>query len=336
MRSAPVPFVVLLLLAPAAAAAGAGMDARSLAWETSEALPAAYATTWAGAWIQHDGWGAFDADVDAALAAGATPLVQFWYWGDSIAPACVANGCHDALHDADLSRDAWFAMGRTLGDHLAARLEGRSAIVIVETEFNKNGMDAPDAAAAFDADLARMAGVLHATPGVRVGVGFGDWAHENWARFPQAVAAADLVGFQAMRASTRHADAEYRAAPDAIVAAARELQARFGKPLLLGDLALSSWGGAGGEALQADVLRALAERAPELRAAGVEGVAYRSLRDDPSMDPANYFGEAERAWGLERADGSAKPALDAWRSLAAAWDEPSLQLRAPAWKTEAP
>ena len=39
---------------------------------------------------------------------------------------------------------------------------------------------------------------------------------------------------------------------------------------------------------------------------------YRQLADDPKFDTSNYHGVAERYWGLIRADGSNKPALDAF------------------------
>ncbi len=46
---------------------------------------------------------------------------------------------------------------------------------------------------------------------------------------------------------------------------------------------------------------------------------YRNLVDE-NMDPANYFGYAERHWGLVRGDGGAKPALATWQGAAAtAW-----------------
>jgi len=50
-------------------------------------------------------------------------------------------------------------------------------------------------------------------------------------------------------------------------------------------------------------------RMDEFRAAGVQGMIWRMLVDDPAFDTANYHGEAERHWGLLYADGSAKPAF---------------------------
>jgi hypothetical protein len=56
-------------------------------------------------------------------------------------------------------------------------------------------------------------------------------------------------------------------------------------------------------------LDALFKRIGELNNAGVRGVSYCTLMDNPSFDTSNYHGIAERYWGLLRADGSEKPAF---------------------------
>ncbi|OFW02741.1 MAG: hypothetical protein A3I61_16375 [Acidobacteria bacterium RIFCSPLOWO2_02_FULL_68_18] len=50
--------------------------------------------------------------------------------------------------------------------------------------------------------------------------------------------------------------------------------------------------------------REIFRRMDEFRAAGVQGMVWRMLSDDPAFDTANYHGPAERHWGLLRADGS--------------------------------
>ena len=55
----------------------------------------------------------------------------------------------------------------------------------------------------------------------------------------------------------------------------------------------------------------LADR--RLRDAGVQGLIWRILTDDPKFNTANYHGMAERHWGLLRADGTAKPAFEPFR-----------------------
>jgi len=57
------------------------------------------------------------------------------------------------------------------------------------------------------------------------------------------------------------------------------------------------------------VVRDIFARLGEFRAAGVQGMVWRMLADDPAFDTANYHGMAERSWGLLHADGSPKPAF---------------------------
>lgn len=57
------------------------------------------------------------------------------------------------------------------------------------------------------------------------------------------------------------------------------------------------------------MIRDIFSRMDELREAGVQGMIWRMLADDPNFNTANYHGTAERHWGLLRADGSPKPAF---------------------------
>ena len=287
-----------------------GMDVPSLAYLHERGGAADFGAIWAGAWLQDGGWDDFEALLDEAARRNATPVIHFWYWGDSIGPACVSDGCWDALHGQPLSVDGW----RALTAELAMRVEGRGAIVVLESEFNKNGIDSPAYAPRFDALLVEQMRVLQAA-GARVATGFGAWAPESWPLFAGAVAQADLVSLQAMRATTRDTEASYRGVVDATVEHAATLRELSGKPVLLSDVALSSHG-EGHEALQAETLAALLDASPRLVDAGVVGLVYRAVRDDPAMSLENYFGLAEQHWGFVRADGSAKPALDVWLDAA--------------------
>lgn len=272
----------------------------------------AFGMYWVGAWVQTSGWGGVDAALDKAYASGTTPVLQFWYWGDSISPTCVENGCYDALHGQQLSRAAWSSMASTLASKIAAKMGGREVIVIVESEFNKGGIDSLSYAPTFDAHLEQQMATLKKTQGVKVVLGFGNWGQSNWERFPKAIAASDLLGFQTMRGSTRDSLASYQGAVDAIRNASAYLNGRFAKPTLLHDLALSSYPEPTYLAYQEAEVKELFARKDELAGVGLVGVVYRGLRDNPGMDLANYYGEAERHWGLQYADGSAKPALQHW------------------------
>jgi hypothetical protein len=97
-----------------------------------------------------------------------------------------------------------------------------------------------------------------------------------------------------------------------LIAGAKYVQATFGKPSLIVDLALSSYPAAQYEPRQAAVTEELFTRLPELKKAGVRGILYRMIADDPRFDTSNYHGVAERHWGMLRADGSEKPAFAAF------------------------
>src|SRR5687767_14212707 len=111
-----------------------------------------------------------------------------------------------------------------------------------------------------------------------------------------------------LRSSVRE-ESHYGDAVDTMISSARYLQSAFGKPSLVTDLALSSFPSGDFERAQALVAAQVFARIGELKDAGVRGVLYRMLVDNPAFDTSNYHGEAERHWGLLRADGSEKPAF---------------------------
>jgi hypothetical protein len=89
------------------------------------------------------------------------------------------------------------------------------------------------------------------------------------------------------------------------------LSESFELPVLLAYVAISSY--QGWESAQVRVLEDLAARRVALQRAGVFGLVYFQLRDDPAHE--GYFGPAEPHFGLVRADGSPKPGLAAFRKL---------------------
>jgi hypothetical protein len=182
---------------------------------------------------------------------------------------------------------------------------GADAIVIVETEFNKGGIENYEA---FDGYLLDQIVELHRVPGTKAIVGFGNWGLSNWARFDRAASAADFVGTQLLRSSVRDAST-YQQAVDTLVSGATHLQNTFRKPSFIIDLALSSYPSAEYELYQEAVVRQLFQRMGELKNLGVTGIVWRAIVDDPTMDLSNYHGMAERYWGFVRADGSEKPAF---------------------------
>ena len=310
-----VLLVVVTMVPPPAHAASSpmrfGMDIDSIDGQTTAGVKPDYAMIWIGPWTLKWGWGGPDAALARAKAAGVTPVIQFYYWGDDISVACLENGCQSGLHDAPKNKANWQLLADQTSEHLQQQLGGGPAVIIVESEFNKG-----DAARyePLDGYLAEKADHFHKTyPAAQVVLGFGNWAPEHWNNFDRAAAGADLIGLQAMRASTRDTAERYEGVLDATLGGAKTLRSLFGRPLIVTDLALSSYPEPDYAQRQAKVIGRVFERLPEFKALDVRGLLYRSLYDAPNMDTANYFGEAERHWGLAWAsNGTGKPALKAW------------------------
>jgi len=281
-----------------------GIDAKSLPRARSLGLPVAYASTWAGAWNQKWGWNGVRADLRRAKGSGAIPVVQWWYWGDDISPLCVEQGCTDRYHGVRKTRETWVRLSNELADLIVLTVgRGAEALVVVETEFNKNGIEDYEP---FDGYLVEQAEIFHRR-GLKVVVGFGNWNKPKWKNFERAVAAADLLGAMALQSSVRDAST-YMSGADQLIAAARYYQKTFAKPTFI-DFAFSSYPGSAYERYQGEVIDEIFRRVEELRDAGVQGMIWRMLADDPKFDTRNYHGEAERHWGLLNADGSPKPAF---------------------------
>jgi len=282
-----------------------GVHVDSLPNADQHSLPMSFGVFWMGSWTQKYGWGYAEQQLTAARNRGITPIVHWWYWGDDISPSCVENGCQDNRQGVWKDRATWYRMTRELGDVIRRTMGGAEAIVILESEFNKGGIEGYEP---FDGYLLDQIVELHRVAGVKVILGFGNWGLSNWARFDRAASAADMVGTQLLRSSVRDAST-YHQAVDTLISGAAHLHNTFGKPSFVIDLALSSYPSAEYEAYQEAVVTQLFQRLGELKALGVTGMVWRAIVDDPTMDLSNYHGIAERHWGVVRADGSAKPAF---------------------------
>jgi hypothetical protein len=117
-----------------------------------------------------------------------------------------------------------------------------------------------------------------------------------------------MLGAMALQSSVRDA-VTYLSGADMLLEAARYYQKTFNKPVMVTDFAFSSYPEPSYLNDQDTVIRDIFARIDEFRAAGVQGMVWRMLADDPKFDTANYHGEAERHWGLLHADGNAKPAF---------------------------
>lgn len=286
-----------------------GMNASSVAAQKAAGVAPDYGTLWIGPWTLSSGWGGPDGEMAAMKAAGVTPAIHFYYWGDDISPSCVENGCWSSLHKAQKTRAGWEQLGTQLTQHLDSKMGGAPAVVFLESEFNKGGISTYEP---FDGYMAAMARKIHeGYPNAQVVLGFGAWDSGNWHRFDQAAAASDIVGVQAMRGSTKDSATHYNDVYESTLSHVKKLQGLFGKPVMLTDLALSSYPEPSYLTTQAANLREIMDNLPALKAAGLRAVVYRSWADT-NMDTANYYGEAERHWGLAYPGGAQKEAAKAW------------------------
>lgn len=312
-----VAVVALLLTAavPPTNAAPAPLPPLGMDVESARALQAAgaaprYGSFWVGAWIAQHGWGGMDQALRTAKETGTTPVLYFWYWGDGITKSCVEHGCNGK------SREQWYAFADTMGEHVRTIMEGREVLIVLENEFNKNDIVGPYAPT-FDAHLETIAKDLKTVPGVKIVLGFGAWNEAAWTQFPKAAAQSEYIGFQMMRGSTRHDEAQYREAASEVARFTTHIASTFNKPSFLYDLALSSYQGATWERVQAETLQGVFDNLVTAGQTGLQGVIYRSMNDH-YMDPSNYFGAAESHWGLRYGDGRPKPAWDVWLKAATA------------------
>jgi hypothetical protein len=314
-RVAAVLAGALLLTAsiPAAEAATGippmGMSVGDIAALKAAGATPRYGSFWVGEWMMSSGWSGFDNAMSTAKAAGVTPVVYWYYWGDSISPSCVQNGC------SSKTRSEWTAMTSTLASHLRSTLGGAEVLIVLENEFNKNGITDSWYAPTFDAHLEAVAKTLKGVSGAKLVLGLGGWGEQQWTSFPRSAAQSDYIGFQAMRASTRDSESSYRAVADKSAYFTNLIAQKFNKPSFLYDLALSSYPDARWATLQAQTLDAIFAKLVSSGSTGLQGVVYRELKDH-YMDPKNYFGNAESHWGLRTSSNAAKPAFDVWLKYA--------------------
>ncbi|MCA1811830.1 MAG: PKD domain-containing protein [Halobacteriales archaeon] len=293
----------------AAEPVGFGMDSASMASQANAGVKADYGTFWIGPWTLTSGWGGPDAQLAAMKAAGVTPAIHFYYWGDDISQSCLENGCWSTLHNAQKDKAGWQKLAEQLVDHLNAKMGGKPVVVFLESEFNKGNVGTYEP---LDGYLAEKADFLHAGyPSVQVVMALGNWAPQYWGTWDRTAAASDMTGIQGLRGSTHQNLAEYGTLYEGLKAGADKLQSLFHKPIMLTDIALSSYPEPGWLQPQADTLAELFAHLDDLKATGVKAIIYRSWMDSPGMSTANYYGMAERYWGLANKTAQ-KPSALVW------------------------
>lgn len=272
-----------------------------------------YGTLWIGAWNLKEGWQEPVHHLERMRAHDVVPVIQLYYWGDDLSPRCFASGCWSELHGAHKDAAAWDRLTEELLGRLNETMGGERVLILLENEFNQIHTKGHDG---FDRALAAKAHKIRAGyPAADIVLPFGNWDPDAWGTWDEAAGASDYVGIQALRASTRHAPDAYEEAFEATLRGVERLHMLFGKPIIVHDVGFSSYPEPAFLEDQADALQAFFIGLPALKEAGVRALMYRAFTDDPKADPANWFGEAERHWGLAwSGNGTLKPAGMVWLS----------------------
>ncbi|HUR67657.1 MAG TPA: hypothetical protein VM370_00295 [Candidatus Thermoplasmatota archaeon] len=286
---------------PLASAFGMGIDAASVTTMKNAGATPKYGQTWVGDWMADSGWGGFDRDLTTMRDAGVTPVVMWYYWGDSISPDCVKYGCDGR------TKGEWDSLAKTMASHIKSIMGTRLVYVVLEPEFQKNGIESWDT---FDGYLASQANTIRSlAPSADLVVGFGHWG--NWDIFDRAVAASDLVGFQVLRASTRDSSSKALATADYMIEKTKALKSRWGKGVMVFDLGIATYGG--WEGVQEKTLQNILAKRAALDDAGVKAIIWRYVSDNHLS--GGYFGNAEYSWGVKYSWGGKKPAYDELATL---------------------
>lgn len=250
---------------------------------------------WRDSWIE-------PAELRRLTDAGTTPVVAHWFFGDEISRERV-----------EAERHAWHRSLARMARRIAI---GAPVLVLLEPEFNNAppaGETATTAWPGFADELREAARIVRQlAPEARVGVCAGDFSPTRNLETALSGVADDLdfIAFQEMRGITRHREDQLDLG-QAALSYSRYLKAAFGRPIFIGYVAVSSYGG--WRDAQTRALRTLVAQRGALLREGVFGLVWFQLRDDP--EHRGWFGEAERHFGVLDAAGRPKPALEALRAL---------------------
>lgn len=305
-----------------------------------------YATKWLGRWtgIGSDGGSADLANfLKECKTEGVKAHLHLFYAGDNISPAFFRG---QATPDGK-TLDGWWKLVKAVA--LEARRADAEVLVNIETEWNKGGV--PSDPIPFDTAFRDAAKLIKSqAPKARIVCAPGAWGNivDTLARFPGIRSVTDVYGTQCLYALTRHKPDVYAKGPDTLLSYLRALASiAGGKPLMVTDLAFSSYGGNfatthpfnGGDGRAAETQQRaafvrLGELLPEMTRLNVVALFVRSVKD-VKMDPANYFGYAEQYWGVVRGDDTKKPAFGSFVSLASSSSATAAATSAPATSTPA-
>lgn len=279
--------VGLLVATPLAAAFGMGVDAASVVEMKNAGATPQYAQIWVGSWVLKSGWSSIDASLQKAEDVGATPVIQYYYWGDSISVNGVKYG------QEGRTKAQWFALAKSTATHAKDVMGDKPFLMVLEPEFNKNGIQYWEE---FDGLLAQMARDIKAiAPNAKIVTGLGYW--NTASIFDRTVAESSYVGFMLLRASTRDSSTEGIGAADQIISTAKTLKAKWNKPVVVFDFGIATYGG--WEWVQEAALQKVINKRADIDAAGVEAIVWRYVHDNSYS--SGYFGAAESTWGVKYA-----------------------------------
>lgn len=258
-------------------------------------LPRGWQEDWLPAW-----------ELRALRERGTLPVFVHYFFGDAISGERI-----------EAQRAAWHASLERMARAVAPL---GPVLIVLEPEFNTDPPAGETATLAWSGTVAAFRAAIRRVrdlaPEAQLGICAGDFYPDlNLDSMAPLADAIDFVAFQEMRAQS---DPEVRRSGYLRIGAqaaryAHYLRATFDRPVLLAYVAVSSHGA--WEAEQASAIRDLARHRGALELAGVFGIIYFQLQDDP--EHRGHFGAAERQFGLTDAEGRAKPALRAFRELSA-------------------
>lgn len=288
--------VLGLVIAPGAHALSWGVDSTGIADVKASGATPQLGQTWVGTWMKTSGWSGYENALRSMKSQGITPVVMWYYWGDKISVDIVTNG------GSGMTKGEWDSMAGEMASRGNAIMGGSPWYVVLEPEFNKNGISSWET---FDGYLQNQANIIKGkASGAKIVVGFGSWG--GWDIYDRAVGASHMTGFQILRGSTRDSVAISEGAADQMISTATTLKARFGKPVLVFDYGIATYGG--WEGVQERSLRNVMAKLPQIEAAGVSGIVWRYTRDNTLS--SGYFGPAESTWGAKYSGGGNKLGWD--------------------------
>jgi hypothetical protein len=276
---------------------------------------------WMGSWIEESGYGGYDVFLDRCAGEGFVPAIQIWEFGDQIGEGAIENGVTG--YGGELKTKAK-ALELARQCALRAKARGLKPYFIVETEWNKGGISGWSGWSDYYLSVAKV--LRDNCPGCRIVCAPGNWGNlTDLARFHlRAFEGSDVLATQGLFSVVRGMSIDvvrnpaplFEAAIKAMRAAAASLAAKtalitdFGVSTYGGNFAATHpFGGGDGTALEGDqetAFRNAAMYLGKMEAAGIEALLYRALVDDPNTGTYNYYGFAERSFGILHSNGTTK------------------------------